>query len=140
MKPKTVLIADDDAMMVRVLTVRCKHLGLEVRQASDAMQALVMIHKDPPNLVIMDVGMPAGDGLSVCQMLSSDKRLQKIPVIILTGKSNEELRRKAERLGADYVLKSPDCWQELKPLLCCRLEIENADEKQSGKDLSRESR
>ena len=57
MKPKNVLIADDDAMLVRVLTVRCRHLGLAVRQASDAMLALVMIHKDPPDLVIILSGI-----------------------------------------------------------------------------------
>ena len=138
MKPKTVLIADDDAMLVRVLTVRCWHLGLEVRQASDAMLALVMIHKDPPDLVIMDVGMPAGDGLSACQMLSSDKRLRNIPVIILTGRNNEEMRSKAEELGATFVLKSPDCWRELKPLVCRLLNIEDADREPASRTASRE--
>ncbi len=125
MRSKSVLIADDDPMLVRVLTVRCRHLGLEVRQAADVMQALVMIHKDPPGLIIMDVGMPAGDGLSACQMLASDKRLQGIPVIILTGKKNDQIHSRARELGAHYVLKSPDCWQELKPLVCRLLDIDD---------------
>ena len=107
MKPKTVLIADDDAMLVRVLTVRCRHLGLEVRQASDSMHALIMIHKDPLDLVIMDVGMPAGDGLSACQMLSSDKRLQNIPVIILTGMTDVGVQRDILRLGAEHWINKP---------------------------------
>lgn len=125
MAPKSVLIADDDPMLVRVLTVRCRHMGLEVRQAADAMQALVMIHKEPPDLVIFDVSMPAGDGLSACQMLASDKRLRKIPVVILTGRKNDEIRDRAQELGAHFVLKSPDCWQELKPLVCQLLRIED---------------
>ena len=124
MRTKSVLIADDDAMLVRVLTVRCRHLGLEVRQASDAMQALVMIHKDPPDLIIMDVSMPAGDGLSACKMLASDSRLQEIPVIILTGRSDEQIREQVGGMGAHYVLKSPDCWQEIKPLLSRLLNLE----------------
>ena len=124
MRTKSVLIADDDAMLVRVLTVRCRHLGLEVRQASDAMQALVMIHKDPPDLIIMDVSMPAGDGLSACKMLASDSRLQEIPVIILTGRSDEQIREQVGGMGAHYVLKSPDCWQEIKPLLGRLLNLE----------------
>ena len=124
MRPKSVLIADDDAMLVRVLTVRCRHLGLEVRQASDAMQALVMIHKDPPDLIIMDVSMPAGDGLSACRMLASDSRLQEIPVIILTGQSDEHIREQVGAMGAHYVLKSPDCWQEIKPLVSRLLNLE----------------
>lgn len=125
MPTKSVLIADDDPMLIRVLTVRCRHMGLEVRKAADAMQALVMIHKEPPDLVIFDVSMPAGDGLSACQMLASDKRLQKIPVVILTGRKNDEIRDRAQELGAHYVLKSPDCWQELKPLICQLLHIED---------------
>ena len=124
MRTKSVLIADDDAMLVRVLTVRCRHLGLEVRQASDAMHALVMIHKDPPDLIIMDVSMPAGDGLSACRMLASDSRLQQIPVIILTGQSDEHIREQVGAMGAHYVLKSPDCWQEIKPLLSRLLKLE----------------
>ncbi|MCH8964724.1 MAG: response regulator [Planctomycetes bacterium] len=124
MRTKSVLIADDDAMLVRVLTVRCRHLGLEVRQASDAMHALVMIHKDPPDLIIMDVSMPAGDGLSACRMLASDSRLQEIPVIILTGQSDEHIREQVGAMGAHYVLKSPDCWQEIKPLLSRLLKLE----------------
>ncbi len=131
MRTKSVLIADDDPMLVRVLTVRCRHLGLEVRQAADAMQALVMIHKEPPDLVIFDVSMPAGDGLSACQMLASDKRLQKIPVVILTGRKNDEIRGRARELGAHYLLKSPDCWGELKPLICRLLDI---DERSSGQN------
>lgn len=124
MRPKSVLIADDDAMLVRVLTVRCRHLGLEVRQASDAMQALVMIHKDPPDLIILDVSMPAGDGLSACRMLASDSRLQEVPVIILTGRSDEQIREEVGAMGAHYVLKSPDCWQEIKPLVSRLLNLE----------------
>lgn len=124
MRTKSVLIADDDAMLVRVLTVRCRHLGLEVRQASDAMHALVMIHKDPPDLIIMDVSMPAGDGLSACRMLASDSRLQEVPVIILTGRSDEQIREQVGAMGAHYVLKSPDCWQEIKPLVNRLLKLE----------------
>ena len=78
MKPKTVLIADDDTMLVRVLTVRCRHLGLEVRQASDAMLALVMIHKDPPDLVI-----------------------------ILSGITDVGVQRDIIRLGAECWIKKP---------------------------------
>ncbi len=124
MRTKSVLIADDDAMLIRVLTVRCRHLGLEVRKASDAMQALVMIHKDPPDLIIMDVSMPAGDGLSACRMLASDSRLKEVPVIILTGRSDEQIREQVGAMGAHYVLKSPDCWQEIKPLVSRLLNLE----------------
>ncbi len=132
MRTKSVLIADDDAMLIRVLTVRCRNLGLEVRKASDAMQALVMIHKDPPDLIIMDISMPAGDGLSACRMLASDARLQTVPVIILTGRSDDQIRRQVGAIGAHYVLKSPDSWQEIKPVLCRLLNLEPEPEPATG--------
>ena len=124
---KSVLIADDDPMLVRVLTVRCRHLGVEVRQASDAMQALVMIHKDPPDAVIMDVAMPAGDGISACEMMVSDHRLRDIPIIIVTGQSSDAIRERARKMGAHYLLKSPELWTQLKPLLCRLLDLDGND-------------
>lgn len=124
MAMKSILIADDDPMLVRVLTVRCQHLGVEVRQASDAMQALVMIHKDPPDAVIMDVAMPAGDGLSACEMMVSDHRLRNIPIIIVTGQSSAAIRERTTKMGAHYLLKSPELWTQLKPLLCRLLDLD----------------
>jgi len=117
MKQKSILIADDHATLVRVLTVRCRELGLLVKSASDAMYALTLIHKEPPDLVLMDVNMPAGNGLSVCEMLSSDRRLSTIPVIVLTGQTDEKTISRCQEIGVHYVAKSPDAWPQLKPLI-----------------------
>ncbi|QQE11011.1 response regulator [Planctomycetota bacterium] len=69
MKAKRILIADDDATLVRILEVRMRNLGFDTQASHDAMHALTMVHKNPPDLpVIVDV-MPAGDGLTVCQTM-----------------------------------------------------------------------
>ena len=124
MAPKRVLIADDDANLVSALTLRFEQLGLDVQQADDAMAALTMVHTDPPNLIVIDVRMPAGNGLSVCEMLASDNRLPPIPVIVLTGASDPETIARCQQLGAHYVQKGCEIWERLRPIVCDLLYIE----------------
>ena len=118
MKQKRILIADDDQALVRVLALRCRNLGLEVQSAPDAMFALSLIHKQPPDVILLDINMPAGDGLAVCEMLANDQRLSKIPVLIMTGQSDQETIDRCRSLHARYIKKSTDLWAQIKPVLC----------------------
>jgi len=121
--PKTVLIADDDCALLQALAVRCRELGLKVLLARDAMTALRFVHRRRPDLVCLDVNMPAGNGLSVCEMLASDRELCSIPVIILTGRTDEECIRRCHSMCAYYVLKSRDVWERMEPIICELLDI-----------------
>lgn len=127
MKPKRVLIADDDPLFARVLAMRCRFLGLEVRTCPDAMFALTLIHKEPLDLVILDVTMPAGNGLAVCEMMATDQRLSKIPVIIVTGSSDEKTKYRCRALRARYFQKDPSVWDQMKPVVCKLLGIDPAE-------------
>src|SRR4029079_809212 len=100
MRPRKVLIADDDACLTRILEVRFRGLGFEPHTSHDAMHALSLIHRDPPDLVLMDILMPAGNGLAACEMLANDRRLRKIPVIIMTGRSDAKTVERCATLGA----------------------------------------
>ncbi|HYW79936.1 MAG TPA: response regulator [Thermoguttaceae bacterium] len=126
MSPKKILIADDDRDLVRVLQMRCRQLGVDVITAHDAMTALTLIHEQRPDLVCLDISMPAGSGLSVCEMLSSDENLSSTAVIMLTGSNDEETIRRCHELCAYYVLKSSDVWQRMEPIVCELLEIQPA--------------
>lgn len=123
---KYVLIADDDALLVQALKVRCTHLGLKVRTATDGMTALSLIHDEVPDLVFLDIHMPAADGLEVCRKLARGKEVVPIPVIMLTGRTDEPTRRRCEELGAYYVLKAPDAWKQLKPIVTKLLGLQPA--------------
>ena len=90
MTEKTILIADDDHELVHVLAVRCRRLGLNVLCAHDAFTSLSLVKTGRPDVVCLDVDMPAGNGLSVCEMLSSDAACRTIPIIILTGRTDPE--------------------------------------------------
>ena len=114
---KTILIADDDADVVDLLSLRCRALGLEVDSANNAITALGKIEETTPDIVILDVGMPSGSGLSVCEMMATHEELSSIPVIMLTGNSQEETIRRCHQLCAFYVLKCSDVWPRIEPIL-----------------------
>lgn len=117
MPNKTILIADDDESLVRMLTVRCRNLGLEVVPAPDGAVARQLIQSQKPGLVILDVNMPRGGAFEVCKMMTMHKSLEHIPVIILTGESEPKYMDESRRYGAFYLPKSPYLWDSLKPML-----------------------
>ncbi len=121
-----VLVADDDADMVSLLSQRCSFLGCAVVGVNNALDALNVIHRMTPDLVCLDVNMPSGNGLSVCEMMASDERLRKIPIIILTGQEDPSTIRRCHDLLAFYVQKSADTWQRIEPLLRDLLRLETA--------------
>jgi CheY-like chemotaxis protein len=125
MAENTILIADDDKGLIRLLSLSLKPLGVKIEEAHDAMYALTIIHKSPPSLVILDVNMPAGNGLSACEMLASDPRLRRVPVIILTGDSSDATLMRCQRMRAHYVRKGPNAMNELKRLVCQLLSIDD---------------
>jgi len=117
MNRKSILIADDDEDIVASLSRRCTNMGLKVATALTAFDALMSIRTSLPDVVCLDVNMPAGDGLSICQMLMSDQDSLNLPVIILTGKKDAATVRRCHELKAHYVVKGGDVWGELEPLL-----------------------
>jgi DNA-binding response OmpR family regulator len=114
---KVVLIADDDRDLVTALAHRCRRRGLDVRCAHDAFTALSLVRSELPDLVCLDVEMPAGNGLSVCEMLASDESCRSIPVAILTGKNDPDTIIRCHNLCAYYVEKCSDVWSRLEPLI-----------------------
>jgi DNA-binding response OmpR family regulator len=100
MSDNTLLVVDDDEDIVKSLGIRLKEQGFKVFAAQDAYQAVMMSHKRRPDLLILDIGMPAGSGFTVMQNLSISIHTQAIPVIILTALDDEETRDEAEDMGA----------------------------------------
>ena len=117
MEKKKVIIADDDADLVHMLTLRLEKLGFQVLPAPDAMHALTDVHHRRPDLVILDVNMPSGSGLAVCEMLASDKKLAGLPVIVMTGQTDTELQQRCRGLGAHYLAKGSGLWERLRLLV-----------------------
>lgn len=123
MAAQRILIADDDRALVAALSLRCRGLGLEVRTAHDARTALNMLFESPPDVACLDVNMPCGNGLSVCEMVASDSRFSGMPMIVLTGSSDPRTIVRCHALCAYYVPKCADLWRRIGPLLRELLEI-----------------
>lgn len=129
---KTVLITDDDPAFVQALARRCGGLGLQVRTAGDGLETMVMVAKQPPDLLILDVDMPSVEGLTVAEKLIEDPRIPPLPVIIVTGQSDEHTIQRCKSLGAHYVLKDTQTWPKLEPMIRATLGL--------GKNSSRTPR
>ena len=109
-KGKTILIADDDPVVVFALSRRLQQLGFQVIRSPDAAHALMGAMKVKPDLIILDVNMPSGNGLAVCEMMASDPRYAGIPVIIHSMLGDEATKERCRRLGARHVEKSSKSW------------------------------
>jgi CheY-like chemotaxis protein len=108
---KTILVADDDPEIVKLLSIQLKRAGYEVLAAMDGLQAVMIVHKSTPDLIILDMLMPAGGGASVLEKLGGSIQTMGIPVIILT--SFEHTKERAEQFKAFRFFTKPHDPDEL---------------------------
>jgi len=120
---KTILIADDDKDVVQSLAMRCRAIGLKVLTAHSGMDAAIVAGDHTPDLLCLDVNMPCGNGLSVCEMLTSHHQFTSSQIIIMTGNADQETVRRCHKLCAYYVEKSQELWQRLEPLIKNALQL-----------------
>lgn len=113
MTQPTILVAEDDISLLTALTERLKSSGFNVIAVQDGYQALEYCRRARPDLMLLDVNMPAGSGLSVQQRMRKCAELADIPVVYLTGDSRESVVCKAHDLGAVAVLHKPVRTEEL---------------------------
>ncbi|MGY4308075.1 CheY-like chemotaxis protein [Bradyrhizobium sp. USDA 4369] len=112
----SLLVADDDAAVLGLLSIHFARLGFRVDTASDGLQAFLKVTRGKPNVLVIDVNMPELDGLSVCgHLLDADR----VPanVIIITGSKNQHTLQRCERVGTHHVRKGPDFWTDLDSAL-----------------------
>ena len=103
----SVMIIDDDLLIGRLLTHWLMQRGFDVEIAKNGRQALECLEKcDPPRLILLDIMMPFADGFEVLAEIRARKEWKKVPIIMLTSKSNETSVVRAFEAGADdYVTK-----------------------------------
>ena len=110
---KKILVVDDERDIVKALAIRLGISGYEVISAYDGVQGVFLAHKEKPDLILLDIRMPSGDGLSVAEKLKQGSRTTRIPIIILTGSPEREAEEKALALGARFYIKKPYDPEEL---------------------------
>lgn len=103
---KKILIVEDDQNIARALCIRLKNAGYEVSIAPDALTAVETAIKKVPDLVLLDISLPAGDGFGVAERIQS-LIPTATPLIFLTASKKPGLREKAKELGASAFFHKP---------------------------------
>jgi CheY-like chemotaxis protein len=103
----TILVVDDDPVILKLVKETLLTRGYIVNTAPDARQGLNLMLKDPPDLAILDYIMPDRDGLSLLKDIRAVPDLRLIPIIILTSSTNPEVVSKAIQLGVTDFLAKP---------------------------------
>ena len=102
-----VLVVEDSQVIQRLIEVCLKPAGFTVETRDDGPSGLEAALTDPPDLLILDVGLPKMDGWEVLSRLRSDLNARHLKVLVLTAHAQEETRERADRGGADAFLTKP---------------------------------
>jgi phosphate regulon transcriptional regulator PhoB len=104
--PSRVLIVEDEPDIRELVVHHLKREGYQVSAAASGEEALRQVQAAPPDLVLLDLMMPAMDGLEVCRRLRQDPATATLPIVMLTAKGDEVDRVLGLEIGADdYVVK-----------------------------------
>ncbi len=109
-----VLVVEDSAVIQRLIAVCLRPAGVTVETRSDGPTGLEAALQDPPDLLILDVGLPLMDGWQVLDHIRADIRTRNLKVLILTAHAQEETRERANRGGADGFVTKPFRPDELR--------------------------
>ena len=120
-----ILIVEDDGHLARALAIRLQGLGFEVVAARDAYHAIKVARHERLGLVIMDLQMPAGDGLRVHRSLNEFSDFFA-PVIYITGHASDESEAQARALGAAAYLRKPVDFDQLTAVIRQHLAVDSA--------------
>jgi DNA-binding response OmpR family regulator len=108
-----VLIVDDDPTAREALVAILEGEGYELQQAKDGVQALRLLKRLQPDLILLDVMMPAMDGFEVCRRIRATPPLAEVPIILLTALDDADSRLRGIESGADDFLSKPPDRREL---------------------------
>lgn len=109
----TILIADDEPNILISLEFLMKREGFAVLLARDGQEALDLLRRERPRLVLLDVMMPKKTGFEVCQEVRQDDALKDILILMLTAKGRETDVVKGLALGANAYMTKPFSTREL---------------------------
>ncbi len=110
---KKVLVVDDDVDFLCLIKVWLAKDGYEVVAAVDGMTAISTARKEMPDLIVLDVGMPAGGGATVLERMKKLVPLAGIPIVILTGQGDETTASQFLSAGADGFVRKMDTKEEI---------------------------
>jgi two-component system alkaline phosphatase synthesis response regulator PhoP len=101
-----ILVVDDEDDLLELVRYNLAKDGYDVACVGSGEEALKAARKDPPDLIVLDLMLPAVDGLEVCRRLKADARTREVPIVMLTAKSEEgDMIAGLDRGADDYIAK-----------------------------------
>ena len=110
---RKILIVEDDADIRGLLSMRLRQRSYDTAVATDGMTALAVARREQPHLIVLDLGLPAGDGFTVMERMRSITSLADVPVVVITARDAATNREKAESFGAAAFVEKPIDFDQL---------------------------
>jgi len=108
-----ILVVEDEKNIAKLVAYNLEREGYQVTLAKDGEEALERIRKGPPDLVVLDLMLPKIDGLELCRLLRADRKTARLPIIMLTAKTQEADKIVGLEMGADDYIPKPFSPREL---------------------------
>lgn len=110
----TVLCIDDDLDVLNAIEQSLRKFDVKLLQAVDGMEAFGEAMLQKPDVVVMDLDMPYGNGMMMLECFRGELQTQATPIIILTGMGGSKLKQKAISLGVNRFLQKPCAFEKLR--------------------------
>jgi len=107
MAGKKILIVDDDQDLVKLLVRKLTQANFEALAAYDATQAMRIARVETPDLILLDMRLPAGGGLGTLKNLQNSVKTAMIPVIIITGQDSAWTQKEVRDYGVEHIMTKP---------------------------------
>lgn len=104
---KKILVVEDEESLLKLESILLTSKGYEVKGVSNGPAALEALAEEKPDLVLLDIMLPAMDGFEVCRRIKSDPATKDLPVIMLTAKKSREDMARGQEVGADWYITKP---------------------------------
>jgi CheY-like chemotaxis protein len=102
-----ILIVEDSDDVRKSYVPWFESAGYEVTEARDGTEALALSKRDPPDVVLLDIGIPGIDGYTLAAMWQRDPRMARVPVVVLSGNTGDEHEERALKSGCLISLPKP---------------------------------
>ena len=103
----SILVVDDEPDILKVVSFRLKRAGYNVVSAADGEEALKLVQKEKPDLILLDIRLPSIDGYEICKRIKSNNALKHTPIIFLTASSGARIVDAVKKFKADGYLIKP---------------------------------
>ncbi len=107
MNPARILVVDDNPVNLKLAASVLEFAGYHILEAGDAIQALEVIRQTPPDLILLDIGLPGMDGLALTRQLKADPTTRHIRIVALTAYAMKGDDEKAKAAGCDGYITKP---------------------------------